>query len=119
MRLALITFLVAGAFLASCGDADQLENLQREKTSLEAKVKRLETKIEGLEAKVAQAPSEPDSKNEAPAGDPDPICVKQLTDCTKRLETCEKDPFTGTKYLAGDSKAAPTEAAQAAKGTEE
>jgi len=113
MRTAAVIVLLGALAAAGCEDTDRISALEREKASLEKKVQKLEEAAERSkrEAEAARAGSavagSPAQAGTSGSGDQD------LADCRARLERCEKDPFTGTKYLAdpagGGKKEAPSE----------
>ena len=82
---------------SACDDCKQSEDAAAQKAALEEKDVALEFRL----AKLESEPATPE-KAEPPAAADE--CAAKLAACEQHLAKCEKDPFTGTKYLTGDEE---------------
>ena len=97
MRAVLVMTLFGAFLFSACDHCEQSEDAAAQKAALEQKIRALETRLAELEKKPA-APSMADPLKVTDE------CAVKLTACEERLAKCEKDPFTGTKYLTGDEE---------------
>ena len=97
MRAALVMTLVGAFLFIACDCCTKSEDAAAQKAALEEKVSALESRLAELEKEPAAA-----EKAEPPKTADE--CAAKLAVCEERLGKCEKDPFTGTKYLTGDDQ---------------
>jgi hypothetical protein len=94
VALTLASLAVAG--LCSCGEGSTDDP---QVAALKARVQALETANAALEKEALKAKTAPLAPAEvADAGTP-ADCPAALAACREREDKCEKDPFTGPKYL--------------------
>jgi hypothetical protein len=85
-----------------------------EKADADPQVAELKARVAALEA--ANGALEKQLGVEKPANAAAPAdCAAQLAACNERAAKCEKDPFTGPKYLTEDAGAQPAPAAKKAQ----
>ena len=91
MRAALVMIFVGAFLFSACNPCDYCkqnkEDAVAQKAALDEEARELIRQIESMGA---------ESDND--------LCAAKLTACEERLTKCEKDPFTGTKYLTGDEE---------------
>ena len=109
--VALSLALLAALAVGGCGDGAAPNP---EVDALKARVKALETANAALE-KAAQATAEKPPAPATDAGVP-ADCPAALKACQEREDKCEKDPFTGQKYLTDAPEKAPAPGKPPAKG---
>ena len=97
MRAALVMTLFGAFLFSACDHCKQGEDAAAQKAALEEKVSALESRLAELE-------KEPVASENADLPKAADECSAKLAACEQRLAKCEKDPFTGTKYLAGDEE---------------
>jgi hypothetical protein len=95
VRCVVLGAVLFAAAVSGCGESSEKSSRV---VSLEARVKALEIANAALEKEAAS------KKVEAPVATADggaqADCAAALEACLDRVTKCEKDPFTGSKYLA-------------------